>query len=98
MIKRGKPKRMTPNFCHRPKALMRLIFVISALLPMQDGKAGPKASNYCHSIQSAAANGYSVNRNESCEDLSTGKYYKTFNAYCAAMKKSSDPYRATGCQ
>jgi len=89
---------MTPSFCYRPKALMGLVFVISALIPIQDGEAGPKASNICHSIQSAAANGYSVNRNKSCEDLPTGKYYKTYNAYCAAMKDSSDPRRATGCQ
>jgi len=73
-LKEVNPIEMTPNFCYSAKALMGLILVISALLPMQDGEAGPMASNYWHSIQSAAANGYSVNRNESCEDLSTGKY------------------------
>jgi len=79
--------------------LLRLALVIlsTAILRTQESIAGPKASNYCHSIQSAAANGYSVNPSESCEDLETGKYYKSFKAFCVAMKKSGDPRKVTGC-
>lgn len=79
--------------------LSGLAFAISstALLGTQKSSAGTKASNYCHSIQSASANGYSVKASESCEDLETGKYYKSFKLYCAAMKKNGDPRKVAGC-